>query len=129
MLKFSEILILTCRKFYSVFYLILHMKFFPIAVVSPLCILGFNFHTLWLQFLFHQKFPLLSYDLKRCYTVSLNDKDVYKEFAPNKFLENTFQKFRSSHSQLFFKIGALKNFAILTGKHLCWSLVLIKLPA
>ena len=29
---------------------------------------------------------------------------------------------RSSRSQMFFKIGALKNFAIFTGKHLCWVL-------
>ena len=27
---------------------------------------------------------------------------------------------------MFFKIGVLKNFAIFTGKHLCWSLFLIK---
>ena len=27
--------------------------------------------------------------------------------------------------QTFFKIGVLKNFAIFTGKHLCWSLFLI----
>ena len=26
-----------------------------------------------------------------------------------------------------FKIGVLKNFAIFTGKHLCWSLFLIEL--
>ena len=36
---------------------------------------------------------------------------------------------RSIRSQMFFKIGALKNFAIFTGKHLCWSLFLIKLQA
>ena len=30
--------------------------------------------------------------------------------------------FRSSRSQMFFKIGFLKNFAIFTGKHLRWSL-------
>ena len=30
--------------------------------------------------------------------------------------------FKSSSSQMFFKIGVLKNFAIFTGKHLCWSL-------
>ena len=30
---------------------------------------------------------------------------------------------RSSRSQMFFKIGVLKNFAIFTGKHLCWSLL------
>ena len=47
--------------------------FFLIAVVSPLRILGFKFHTLRLQFLFHQKFPLLNFHLN---TVSLNDKDA-----------------------------------------------------
>ena len=35
--------------------------------------------------------------------------------------------FRSSRSQLFFKIGTLKNFANFTGKQLCWSIFLIKL--
>ena len=30
--------------------------------------------------------------------------------------------FRSSRSQTFFKIGVLKNFATLTGKHPCWPL-------
>ena len=36
---------------------------------------------------------------------------------------------RSSHLKMFFKKGVLKNFAILagTGKHLCWSSVMIKL--
>ena len=32
---------------------------------------------------------------------------------------------KSSHLQLFFKIGVLKYFAIFTGKHLCWNLLLI----
>ena len=32
---------------------------------------------------------------------------------------------KSSHSQLFFKIGVLKHFAIFTGKHLSWNLLLI----
>ena len=32
-------------------------------------------------------------------------------------------------SQMFFKMSVLKNFAISTGKHLCWSLFLIKLQA
>ena len=36
---------------------------------------------------------------------------------------------RSSRSQMLFKIGILKNFAIFTGKHLCWSFFLIKLQA
>ena len=34
---------------------------------------------------------------------------------------------KSSRSQMFFKIGVLKKFAIFTGKHLCWCLFLIKL--
>ena len=34
---------------------------------------------------------------------------------------------RSSRSQMFFKISVLKNFAIFTGNHPCWSLFLIKL--
>ena len=33
----------------------------------------------------------------------------------------------SSRLQMFFKISVLKNFAILTGKYLCWGLFLIKL--
>ena len=35
--------------------------------------------------------------------------------------------YESSLSQMFFKIGVLKNFVNFTGKHLCWSLFLIKL--
>ena len=34
---------------------------------------------------------------------------------------------KSSRSQMFFKIGVLKNFVIITGKQLCWKLFLIKL--
>ena len=33
---------------------------------------------------------------------------------------------RTSRSQMFFKIGVLRNFAIFTGKHMCWSLFLIQ---
>ena len=36
---------------------------------------------------------------------------------------------RSSHSEMFFKIGFLINLAIFTEKHLCWSLFLIKSQA
>ena len=36
---------------------------------------------------------------------------------------------RSSLSQIFFKIGVLKNFANFLGKYLWWSLFLIKLQA
>ena len=36
---------------------------------------------------------------------------------------------RCSSKQMFFKIYVFKIFAIFTGKHLCWSLFLIKLQA
>ena len=35
--------------------------------------------------------------------------------------------YRSSRLKMFYKIVVLKNFAIFTGKHLCWSLFFIKL--
>ena len=36
---------------------------------------------------------------------------------------------RSSRSEMFFEIGVLKNSALFTGKHLCWSLFLMNLWA
>ena len=45
------------------------------------------------------------------------------------FYEEDDDIIRSSRSQMFFKIGVLKNSAILTGKRLCWSLFLIKVQA
>ena len=45
------------------------------------------------------------------------------------FQEIFFIIFRSSCTQMFFKIGVIRNFAIFTGKHLCWSLFSIKLHA
>ena len=36
---------------------------------------------------------------------------------------------RSSHRSCSIKVGFLKNFAIFTGNHMCWSLFLIKLQA
>ena len=38
-----------------------------------------------------------------------------------------FTLFRSSHRRCFIKKAVLKNFAIFTWKHLCWSLCVIKL--
>ena len=40
-----------------------------------------------------------------------------------------YQRFPQSQSQMLFKIGVFKNFAIFTGKHLRWSLFSIKLQA
>ena len=80
MLKFSEVLILVCRKIFSAFYLILH-ETFSNSYGFPLMQEFNRFYThlvLYdrkdffsilsdlsnLLFLFHQKFPLLSYDVK-----------------------------------------------------------------
>ena len=41
-------------------------------------------------------------------------------------LQEIFIIFRSSRTQMFFKTGVIRNFTIFTGKHLCWSLFLIK---
>ena len=46
--------------------------------------------------------------------------------ASSAFIKN---RYRSSRSQMFFKIGVVKNFAMFTRKHLCWSLFLIKMQA
>ena len=43
--------------------------------------------------------------------------------------QKTETKNRSSRSQIFYKKRVLTNFAKFTGKHLCWSLFLITLPA
>ena len=45
------------------------------------------------------------------------------------FLSSGFSIFRSSRSQMLLKIDILKNFVNFIGKHLCWSLFLIKLQA
>ena len=84
MSKFPEILILVCRKIFSDFYPILHETFsnssgFPLMQefnpFYPHLVLYDRKHFCSvltdlsnLSFLFHQKFPLLSYDLKNVLT-------------------------------------------------------------
>ena len=66
-----------------------------------------------------------------CMTVHLTNALSWKSFTlilqhskkGNECIELQKLYFISSCSQMFLKIGALKNF---TGKHLCWSLFLIK---
>ena len=45
------------------------------------------------------------------------------------FKSRGYSSSRSNHWQIFLKIGVLKNFAIFTWKHLCWSLYLKTLEA
>ena len=99
MLKFSEFLILVCRKIFSAFYPILHETFSKncgfhhkeeFNIFSPhlvlydrkhFCSILINLsnlsHSRW-PFLFHQKFPLLSSDLKNVLT---NNFPEIKSFA------------------------------------------------
>ena len=56
---------------------------------------------------------------------------IYKEHLfyrtpPMNASELTSILLRNSRSQLFFKLDVLNNFAYFTGKHLCWSLFLLK---
>ena len=44
------------------------------------------------------------------------------------FIKESIQK-QLLTEQMFFEIVVLENFAIFRGKHLCWSLFLIKLQA
>ena len=50
----------------------------------------------------------------------------YNHWVSSKFY-HFLLKNRSRRSQIFVKIGVLKNFANFAGKHLCWSLFLINL--
>ena len=59
------------------------------------------------------KFRILK-DFKRI--IKIQELPPFGKFATEVLI------FRSSRSQMFFKIGVLKNFATFTGKHLCWSL-------
>ena len=46
-----------------------------------------------------------------------------------KYCKNLSVRFsRTGRLQMFFKIGVLENFTNFTGKHLCWSLFLNKVP-
>ena len=60
-------------------------------------------------------------------TWNCGSKFCKKLLFMKKGIISSITKCRSRHSQMFFKIGVLKNFAIFIGKHLCWSLFLIKL--
>ena len=84
MLKFAETLILMRRKIFSAFYLVLHEPFsnsygFPLMQeFNPFCshlvlcdrkhFCSFLTDLSSLSFLFHQKFPLVSYDVKNVLT-------------------------------------------------------------
>ena len=48
---------------------------------------------------------------------------MQKTYIFNGWVLNTplyFEMYRSSRSQMLFRIGVLKNFTVFTGKHLSW---------
>ena len=54
--------------------------------------------------------------------------NIFPFFHGNQMLSFLFcERVRSSRLEMFLKIGVLKNFAIFTGKYLCWSLFLINI--
>ena len=58
----------------------------------------------------------------------INSKPLWKYISETILIfQQIFWINRSSRSQMFFKIGLLKNYAIIAGKYLCWSLFLISL--
>ena len=73
-----------------------------------------HFTTTMFHFCTHSKYDRTRYFL-----------DIYWGYSNEALARNG----RSSRLQMFFKIGVLKNFAIFTGKHLCWNLFLIMLHA
>ena len=71
------------------------------------------------------------YAISDCANLCLKRESVSRERASS--IDNSCKRsekyFRCSRSQMFFKTGVLKNFANFTGKHLGWSLFLLKLQA
>ena len=54
-------------------------------------------------------------------------EEVQGAAALSIFEKLLFSKHESNRLQMYFKLGALKSFAIFTGKHLCWSLFLLRI--
>ena len=73
----------------------------------------------------------LKINLQRFHWVLNTNPIIVSEYACFFYYYFRFEsiKFRSSHSQMSFKIDVLKNFAIFTGKHMCWILFLTKFQA
>ena len=82
---------------------------------------GFPWDSLSLSF--HKELKLL----KSALTNFIFNKGIYCTLS--KIFSKNFSEFETCRSPMFFKVNVLKNFAIFTGKPLCWSLFRIKLRA
>ena len=74
------------------------------------------------KYLCHSRF----YEVFRRKTIASQHLQLVYVSCEFKFLEYFKIWYRSIRLQMFFKISVVRNVAILTGKHLCWSLFLIK---
>ena len=73
---------------------------------------------------------LIKVEAYRCFHMTFNKYVRTHLFTKQLLSQVSFlihSDLRSCHSQMSLIISVLKNFAIFTGKHLCWSLFLIKL--
>ena len=120
MSKFTEMLMLVCRKIFSAFYPTLHESFSN----------SYGF-TLLQEFIFYPH--LVLYDRKHFCSILTDLSNLLflfhkiKQWMWRMFLPNSFQKCRSSRSQMFFrssrpemfcKKAVLINFPKITRKHL-----------
>ena len=75
----------------------------------------------------HYLYHVNNFVRKKCFLL-LCFEQVLKETIGNGLRKGNTQSicFRSSHQSCSIKKAVLKNFAIFTGKHLCWSLFLVR---
>ena len=93
---------------------------------NPCCVL----HPLHPRYPRHPRYLADSIDNNLIvHNLLINYLNLIKKLMQKQLLTSVLQNscLRCSRSQMFFKIGVLKNFVIFTGKYLCWSLFLIKL--
>ena len=129
MSKFTEMLILLCRKIFSAFYPTLHESFSN----------SYGFALLQEFNIFYPH--LVLYDRKHFCSILTDLSNLLflfhkiKQWMWRMFLPNSFQKCRSSRSQMFFrssrpemfcKKAVLKDFPKFTRKHLFQNLLITK---
>ena len=77
----------------------------------------------WTRFFTHHKIISSFHRISEKVTSVITLKCAYEIFGSPCYIRS---EDRRSHLQIFFKIGVLEIFVNSTGKHLCWSLFLIK---
>ena len=81
-----------------------------------------KFNIVWI----FSKYVSVSQALKKTLFWRTFANDCFYTFLITLIIIFTLTIIRTRRLQMFYKIGVLKNFANFTGKHLCWSVLLIK---